>query len=173
MDIDENNRKLFYKTPNKSDLESFQKWKNKRRKKLLQSIIFILILLIIIGIIGFPAMINANFENKLFGIIVYLIFIVLDIYLLKEYFKMRLWVFEKCNYGIIIDKYRSYRHTGGTKPNKNPASEKNTTGHIIILVDGIKLNINTCNTDEYNKLKINDEIIAFLSDDNHIYIIKK
>ena len=166
-------KEILYMHPTEKDIESFQNWKKIKRKKALNLNIFILIMLIVIGIILFPVFLEEKVVNKVFGIISYMAFVILDIYLMNQYFKMRLWKMEKCNYGTIVDKYRSFQHSGDAKPNRSAPSVKNTTGHIIVLVDGKKLSINTCTNDEYKMLKVNDEVIIFLCGDNRRYIIKK
>lgn len=158
--------------PSKEDLEKFDVWKNKKRKSILKLIVFLLILLIFVGVLIYPVFLDAGVLDKIFGIICYIVFIWLDIYFINKYIKIRSWTMDKCNYGTIVDKYRSLHHSIDARPMKN-ASGKNTVLHLIVLVEGKRININTCSKDEYRSLEVNDRVIIFLAGDQRLYVIKK
>ncbi len=158
--------------PSKEDLEKFEIWKANKRKKTLKLIIFLLILLIFVGVLIYPVFLDASVLDKIFGIICYIVFIWLEIYFINKYIKIRSWTMDKCNYGTIVDKYRSLHHSIDSRPTKN-ASGKNSVPHLIVLTEGRRININTCSKDEYRSLEVNDTVIIFLAGDQRLYVIKK
>lgn len=158
--------------PSKEDLENFDVWKNEKRKSILKLIIFLLILLIFVGVLIYPIFLDAVVLDKILGIICYIVFIWLEIYFINKYIKFRLWTMDKCNYGTIVDKYRSLHHSIDARPTKN-ASGKNTVLHLIVLAEGRRININTCSKNEYRSLEVNDTVIIFLAGDQRLYLIKK
>lgn len=159
-------------SPTEDDLEKFNIWKKTKRKNILKLIVVFFILLLLAGVLLYPVVVDARVFDKIFGIICYAIFILLELYFLNKYIKMKSWTMNRCNYGIIIDKYRSFHHSIDARPLKS-ASGNNTVSHLIVLTEGRKVNINTCSNDEYRTFNINDEVIVFLADDKKIYVIKK
>lgn len=149
-------------TPTKSDLEIFEKWKKRKRNRLLITCIYSLFILILVASVLILADIEARLIDKIFVIIAYLLFGWAEIHLINKYLKARHWKMKYCNYGKIIDKYIFGTGT----------SNKSNT-HVIVLVNEKKLNIRTCSRDEYRKLQLNDEVIIFSVDTNNIYIAKK
>lgn len=150
-------------TPTESDLEKFEKWKKRKRNGMLITCIYSLFILVLVGsvlIVG-DIVAEARLIDKIFGIMAYLLFGWAEIHLIKQYLKARLWKMEYCNYGKVIDKYCL-----GSSSRKN-------NRHIIVLVNGKKISINTCSISDYRKMQLNDEVIIFAVDNKKLYSIRK
>lgn len=160
--------------PTDSDIEKFEEWKRKRRKAKLKLAVFsLLIIVLVFGTLSISEPLSElNLEDRIFGIVCIFIFLWLEIYLIKDFLKSKYWTINYCNYGKVIDKYRSFQHSIDVKPKKS-ASGKDSIPHIIVLVENNKLNITSCSRDEYRKLNVGDDVILFKLDDNKMYIVKK
>lgn len=146
--------------PNENDLENFEKWKKRMRRKDLKLIIFSSTILIFVYVILLSTGIFslAELKEKIFGIICMFIFIYFEYILIKKYIKSKKWKMEYCNYANVIDKYKI--PTGKYKEY-----------YIVVNINGNKLKIKT---NEYSLIDIGDEVIVFLIEgNNELYITKK
>lgn len=150
------------KIPKESDLETFEQWKKRTRKKILELIIISSTILIIIYTILLTTgiFLEAELKEKIFGIISLLIFTYAEYVLIKRYFNAKTWKMECCNYGKVIDKY--------TMPRGNSRDY-----YIVANVNSNDIKIKS-KSYEYRLLDINDEIVVFsIEGNNKVYACKK
>lgn len=148
------------KLPNKSDLECFEKWKQGTKKdKLLTIIMSSFIIIIVYGALFVTGVfLESELKEKIFGIISLLIFIYFVYYLIKKYINIKFWEMEYCNYGKVVDKYKTPR---GDYHDYN----------IVVEVNDNKLKIKSKR--EYFSLNVNDDVVVFsIKGHKEVYVTK-
>lgn len=140
-------------TPTESDLLVFKEWLLNERKQLRKScmiatIVFCFIVLFVIGV------------NNFWGILLILLFGLLEFSTLKNYFNSKNWIPEYVDYGEVIDKYVKY--------------EKNDNDYYVIVRTASSNLRYKVKPKEYETYSLNTEVIIFaISQKQETFISKK
>ena len=141
-------------TPTENDLTIFKEWLIHKREQFKKSAITITIIFLVFLYLGISM-------HNFWGVIFILLFGLLEVSILKDYFGSKNWIPEYVDYGEVIDKYVKYER----KDDKDH--------YIIVRTDSCDLRYKMKGED-YKTFFPNNEVIIFaISGRQETFISKK